>query len=83
LTTPDTAILSSVGEGVKFTDPIATAHLAVIALKQQGVNKIVALTHIGFENDVLLARQVPDIDIIIGSHSHTPVGNEDRPRSRV
>ena len=34
-----------------------------------------ALTHIGFENDVILARQVPDIDIIIGAHSHTPVGN--------
>ncbi len=34
-----------------------------------------ALTHIGFENDLALARKVPDIDIIIGTHSHTPVGN--------
>ncbi|WP_219817809.1 bifunctional UDP-sugar hydrolase/5'-nucleotidase [Pseudanabaena sp. BC1403] len=75
LTTPDTAILSSVGDGVKFTDPIAAARASVIALKQQGINKIVALTHIGFENDVALARKVPDIDIIIGAHSHTPVGN--------
>ena len=75
LTTPDTAILANVGEGVKFTDPIAAARLSVRALKQQGINKIVALTHIGFANDVILARQVPDIDIIIGAHSHTPVGN--------
>ena len=75
LTTPDTAILSSVGDGVKFTDPIAAAHTSVIALKQQGINKIVALTHIGFENDLALARKVPDIDIIIGGHTHTPVGN--------
>ena len=75
LTTPDTAILSSVGDGVKFTDPIAAARTSVRALKQQGINKIVALTHIGFENDVALARKVPDIDIIIGAHSHTPVGN--------
>lgn len=75
LTTPDTAILSSVGDGVKFTDPIAAARTSVIALKQQGINKIIALTHIGFDYDVLLAQKVPDIDIIIGAHSHTPVGN--------
>jgi len=75
LTTPDTAILASVGDGVKFTDPIAAARTSVSALKQQGINKIVALTHIGFENDVVLAQKVPDIDIIIGAHSHTPVGN--------
>jgi 5'-nucleotidase/UDP-sugar diphosphatase len=75
LTTPDTAILSSVGDGVKFTDPIAAARNSVQALKQQGINKIIALTHIGFDNDALLAQKVPDIDIIIGAHSHTPVGN--------
>lgn len=75
LTTPDTAILSSVGDGVKFIDPIAAARASVLALKQKGINKIFALTHIGFENDVLLAQKVPDIDIIIGAHSHTPVGN--------
>ena len=75
LTTPDTAILASVGDGVKFTDPIAVARKSVLALKQQGLNKIVALTHIGFDNDVLLAQKVSDIDIIIGGHSHTSVGN--------
>lgn len=75
LTTPDTAILASVGDGVKFTDPIAAARKSVLALKQQGINKIIALTHIGFKNDVLLAQKVSDIDIIIGGHSHTSVGN--------
>ena len=42
-----------------------------------GVNKIIALTHIGFEdnanidNDQLLAKNVDGIDIIVGAHDHT------------
>ncbi len=31
----------------------------------------VALTHIGFERDVELARQMPELDIIFGGHTHT------------
>jgi len=32
---------------------------------------LVALTHIGVENDRTLAREFPDLDFIIGGHSHT------------
>ncbi len=75
LTTPDTAIFANIGAELKFTDPIAAARNAVRDLKRQNVNKIVALTHLGFDQDQQLARQVADIDIIIGGHTHTPVGN--------
>ena len=37
----------------------------------------IALTHIGFENDVRLAETMPEgIDLIIGGHSHTRVEKE-------
>ncbi len=42
-----------------------------------GVNKIVAITHIGYDdnpavdNDLNLAAQVEGIDVIVGGHSHT------------
>lgn len=42
-----------------------------------GVNKVVAVTHIGFDdnaeidNDQQLAKHVDGIDVIIGGHSHT------------
>jgi len=74
LTTEATAQMSSPGEGVSFTDSIQSAKKAVSELKKQGVNKIIGLTHIGLESDLNLAKNVNDIDIIIGGHSHTPLG---------
>lgn len=49
---------------------LETAHWAVRELKAQGAHLIVGLTHIGYENDLELARSVPGIDIIFGGHSH-------------
>lgn len=39
-------------------------------LEEQGVNKIIMLSHIGYPNDVKLAKEVKGLDIIIGGHSH-------------
>ncbi len=75
LTTEETAVLSSPGEGVTFTDEVSAAQKAVAELSKKGVNKIIALTHLGFEYDLDLARQVDGIDMIVGGHSHTPLGN--------
>lgn len=76
LTTEETADIASPGT-VTFANYIASAKAAVKKLEDRGVNKIVALTHIGFDdnpavdNDQLLARNVDGIDVIIGGHSHT------------
>lgn len=79
LTTPDTAGISSPGE-VKFAeDYIAEAKKIVAELEAQGINRIIAVTHIGNEaiegtaNDQALAAGVPEIDIIVGGHSHSKV----------
>ncbi|XP_055907438.1 apyrase-like [Eupeodes corollae] len=41
-------------------------------LKQQGVNIIIALTHCGYDVDQIIAEHAgAEIDIIVGSHSHT------------
>lgn len=76
LTTEETAEISSPGT-VAFANYIASAQAAVKKFEDRGVNKIVALTHIGFDdneavdNDQLLARNVDGIDVIVGGHSHT------------
>ncbi|MDJ1180464.1 bifunctional UDP-sugar hydrolase/5'-nucleotidase [Roseofilum sp. BLCC_M91] len=75
LTTPETMTMAEVGEGVEFLDPVQAAQQAVNELTQEGVNKIIALTHLGITEDLELARQVDGIDVIIGGHSHTRVGD--------
>ncbi len=52
-----------------FDDPIDTARAQVAALRPQ-VDVLVALTHIGLREDERLARACPELDLIIGGHSH-------------
>ena len=75
LITEDTPNISSPGAGVEFVDPMTAAKQAVRDLTSLGVNKIIALTHVGFDVDQELAKQVEGIDLIIGGHTHTPLGN--------
>ncbi|WP_211654976.1 cell wall-binding repeat-containing protein [Planococcus alpniumensis] len=86
LTTAETADISS-PEDIVFTDYIDAANEAVEWFEGQDVNKIVALTHIGYDdnaavdNDRTLAAEVDGIDVIVGGHTHTkllpPVQVED------
>lgn len=75
LTTAETTSISSPG-AITFSDYIEAAQGAVDAFEAEGVNKIVALTHIGFDdsaefdNDQLLAAAVEGIDVIVGGHTH-------------
>ncbi len=77
LTTTDTAANSSPGNSISFSDEIETAQFMVDELENQGINKIIALTHMGFEEDLALAAAVDGIDIVVGGHSHTLLGSQD------
>ncbi len=65
--------------GLDFRGEVKIARDAVAALKKQGATVIIAVTHIGLEQenqakfagDQTLAREVPGIDLIVGGHSHT------------
>lgn len=76
LTTAETKDISSPGS-VAFENYITEAEKAVKAFQGQKVDKIIALTHIGYDdnpavdNDLLLASSVKGIDLIVGGHSHT------------
>lgn len=74
LTTEETPIISSPGPDVIFTDHVAAAQNAVAALQGMGVDKIVVLSHLGYDFELALAAAVSGIDVIVGGHSHSPLG---------
>ncbi len=75
LTTEDTVDIAS-PMSVTFNNYLNTAKEAVKMFEDAGINKVIAVTHIGYDsnpavgNDLLLA-QVEGIDVIVGGHSHT------------
>lgn len=71
LITPDLKKVSNVGDNVEVnTDIISVAKEMVKKLRQKNVSIIIALTHIGKELDLKLAKNVSHINFIIGGHDH-------------
>lgn len=65
-------------KGMGYTDAVEAANATAKYLKTvEGVDAVIALTHIGYldttPNDPGLAKASEDIDIIIGGHSHTVI----------
>lgn len=71
LTTPDTTNISSPGPNVVFNNPTTSLQATADMLTAQGIDKIIALTHLGYAEDLALAAQVSNVDVIIGGHSHS------------
>lgn len=69
--TPDTKGISSPGPGVTFTDDLKSIREEAIVLKQSGVHIIIALTHVGYRRDIEIAREIPEISLVVGGHSHS------------
>ncbi len=60
-------------EGLKFTNGIEKAKDFVWLKDKYGM--LIALSHLGVEDDEVLANTYPQFDVIIGGHSHTTMKN--------
>lgn len=67
----DTNVTSSPGPTVQFGDEIEALRASVAELQGEGVNTIIALTHVGYNLDQQIAAQVPGLAAVVGGHSHT------------
>lgn len=65
---------------LKFKDEVETVKSEAAVLKAQGVDIIIVLSHCGLIVDYRIAENAgPDIDVIVGGHSHTFMFTGDNP----
>lgn len=64
-------------EGTTLADEKETAIQCVADLEAEGVNKIVLLTHVGYSNDEEWWSEIDGVDVVIGGHSHSLLGDND------
>ena len=78
LANPETPTMSKPGSDLVFnTDTVLATQTSVDALEKLGVNKIIVLSHIGYNADKELAKAVKGVDVIVGGHTHTLLANFD------
>ena len=73
LCTTMTPVLSHCSEAVSFEEPIPWAVRTIKLLKDNGCELYVALTHQSLHLDLELARECPELTLILGGHDHHPV----------
>ena len=71
--TPHTEFVSSPGKLVKFRDEIQAIQEEIQTLKAKHphLNIFIGLGHSGYDRDIEIAEKVPDLDVIVGGHSHS------------
>jgi 2',3'-cyclic-nucleotide 2'-phosphodiesterase (5'-nucleotidase family) len=76
VTTEDTASISNPSEGTTFSSAVEAVQNAIDEIKATtNITRIAAITHIGYDKDQELAAQTSGLQLIMGGHSHTLLGN--------
>ncbi|KAI1390490.1 Metallo-dependent phosphatase [Hypoxylon trugodes] len=76
VTTETTAGISKPGKGTQFTDAIAAVQASIDEIRSTtNITRIAAITHIGYEQDKILAQKTTGLQLIMGGHSHTLLGD--------
>ena len=65
---------SSPDADTTFEDETVAAQRSIDELKAQGVNKIVVVSHIGYEYDKQVLARLSGVDVVVGGDSHTLLG---------
>ena len=82
-TTTETPEIASPDKADVFREPVAYLTAGVKALKAEGVDKIILVSHLGVNADIKVAEAVPGIDAIVGGHTtrSSPTPSPTRPTS--
>jgi len=66
---------SNPSDEIEFFNELESAQKYIDELQNQDINKIILLTHQGYQNDIEMAKQLRGVDVIIGGDSHTYLGD--------
>jgi 5'-nucleotidase / UDP-sugar diphosphatase len=66
---------SSPDAGTTFGEEVQATKDCVAEVQRFGVNKIILLSHIGYSGDLAKLATIPGVDVIIGGHSHSLLGD--------
>lgn len=67
--------ISNPDSDTPFRNSTQVAKQTIEAIQASGINKIILLSHLGYEADLQLAEEVSGISLIIGGHSHILQGD--------
>ena len=67
---------SSPGDDIKFLDEVETVRKYVNELQGKGINKIIIVSHSGYEKNVEIGEKVDGVDLIISGDTHYLLGKE-------
>ena len=62
-------------ENVRIWDEVEGVRREAEKLKRRGVDILIAVGHAGYLKDLQVAKEVPDIDLVVGGHTNTFLWN--------
>ncbi|WP_338617562.1 5'-nucleotidase C-terminal domain-containing protein [Pigmentiphaga sp. CHJ604] len=65
---------SSPDKGTVFEDEAVAAQREIDALRKQGIDKIILLSHTGYGYDKQIIARLDGVDVLVGGDSHTLLG---------
>lgn len=76
VTTEDTPSISKPSDDTTFSDAVEAVQAAIDEIKSTtNITRIAAITHIGYDKDKELAEATTGLQLIMGGHSHTLLGD--------
>ncbi|KAF2030445.1 Metallo-dependent phosphatase [Setomelanomma holmii] len=76
VTTEETPSIANPDDGTIFSDIVEAVQNAIDEIKSTtNITKIAAITHIGYDEDQKLAQATTGLQLIMGGHSHTLLGD--------
>lgn len=71
VTTPLLNNISLCGPSIAVEDYLPSVQAQIDLLTSQGINKIILLSHVGYQEDIVMVPQLSGVDVVVCAHDHS------------